>query len=75
MLECGLKATVNSDDPAYFGGYIGENYRAIQTALELSVDELVAVARNGFEATMLPQQERASALREFDETVANIRSR
>jgi adenine deaminase len=48
MLQAGLKATVNSDDPAYFGGYVNENYVAAPQALDLSRDEIVTLARNGF---------------------------
>ncbi|MBP7650682.1 MAG: adenosine deaminase, partial [Phenylobacterium sp.] len=46
MLDLGLKATINSDDPAYFGGYIGENWTATTAALGLSRDELATLARN-----------------------------
>ena len=48
MLNRGLRATVNSDDPAYFGGYIGENYRAVTSALGLSTSDLKVVAENSF---------------------------
>lgn len=51
MLDRGLKVTINSDDPAYFGGYIGENYVAAAEALGLSEDELRTLARNSFEAS------------------------
>jgi adenine deaminase len=50
MLAAGLRATVNSDDPAYFGGYITENFLAAQRALALGKDEVVTLARNGFAA-------------------------
>jgi adenine deaminase len=69
MLEKGLIATVNSDDPAYFGGYIGDNYRAVDTALGLSRDELVAVARNSFAAAFMPEPARQKALADFDRAV------
>jgi len=51
MLDAGLTATVNSDDPAYFGGYITENFLAAQQALGLGKDEIVILARNGFAAS------------------------
>lgn len=51
MLERGLKVTINSDDPAYFGGYIGENYVAAADALGLTREELEEIARNSFEAS------------------------
>ncbi|WP_300300668.1 adenosine deaminase [Ferrovibrio sp.] len=53
MLQAGLMATLNSDDPAYFGGYVNENYIAVQQALGLSRDEVVTLAGNGFRAAFL----------------------
>jgi adenosine deaminase len=50
MLQRGLRATVNSDDPAYFGGYVNENFAGVQQALDLGRDEIVTLARNGFES-------------------------
>jgi adenine deaminase len=52
MLKLGLRATVNSDDPAYFGGYIADNYRAV--APLLTRDDLVTLARNSFLGSFLP---------------------
>lgn len=54
MLAAGLKATVNSDDPAYFGGYVAENYRAVAEARGLSRADLVQLARNSFTGSFLP---------------------
>ena len=51
MLDAGLAVTVNSDDPAYFGGYIGENYRAVAEALDLSAEQLVTLASNAIEGS------------------------
>jgi adenosine deaminase len=56
MLAEGLKATVNSDDPAYFGGYVADNYRAVAEARGLSRDDLVTLARNSFTGSFLPQE-------------------
>ena len=53
MLEHGLCATVNSDDPAYFGGYVGENLAGVAKALQLDDDAVVQLARNSFEASFL----------------------
>ncbi len=53
MLEAGLVVTVNSDDPAYFGGYIGANFGAMIESCELSRDELVTLARNSIEAAFI----------------------
>jgi adenosine deaminase len=52
MLERGLKVTINSDDPAYFGGYVLENYIAAAEALNLTEKDLATIARNGFEAAL-----------------------
>jgi adenine deaminase len=54
MLEAGLKVTINSDDPAYFGGYVNDNYREVAEAVGLSADDIVKLARNSFEASFLP---------------------
>ncbi|HEY5610600.1 MAG TPA: adenosine deaminase [Thermoanaerobaculia bacterium] len=51
MLDAGLKVTINSDDPAYFGGYVNENFLAAAEALGLSEEELERIARNSFEAS------------------------
>ncbi len=54
MLALGLKATINSDDPAYFGGYIADNYRAVARARGLSRADLVHLARNSLTGSFLP---------------------
>ncbi|MYA33885.1 MAG: adenosine deaminase [Gemmatimonadales bacterium] len=51
MLDLGLLATVNSDDPAYFGGYINENFRRVAEAVDLSTDDIQTLARNSFTAS------------------------
>ena len=58
MMDRGMLVTVNSDDPAYFGGYINENYEAISEALNLSIDDLQQLAINSFEASFLPDEEK-----------------
>jgi adenosine deaminase len=70
MLERGLVVTVNSDDPSYFGGYLNDNYRAIQRALDLDRDQLVCIARNSFEASFLSAPEVAALSARLDEHVA-----
>ena len=72
MMEKDLLVTLNSDDPAYFGGYVNDNFRAVQRALNLSRAELVAVARNSFVASMMPDAEKARALAEFDRVAATV---
>jgi adenosine deaminase len=58
MMEKGLLVTVNSDDPAYFGGYINENYLAITKALNLTADDVCKLARNSFEASFLEESKK-----------------
>ena len=70
MLDLGLMVTINSDDPAYFGGYVGDNYIKTQEALSLSSDQMVAIARNSLEATFLPPAQKAALVAELDEYVA-----
>jgi adenosine deaminase len=53
MLRAGLRATLNSDDPAYFGGYVNDNYRAVASLL--TVEEIAALARNSFLGSFLPE--------------------
>ena len=72
MMGSGLVVTLNSDDPAYFGGYVADNYRALDAALGLAADEVVAVARNGFVAAVMTDAERQAALMHFDAAVARI---
>lgn len=62
LLRQGVAVTINSDDPAYFGGYIGENYRATAAALELTAAELVTVAEHAVRASFLPDPAKASLL-------------
>ncbi|MNC17548.1 Adenine deaminase [compost metagenome] len=59
LLDAGLKVTINSDDPAYFGGYVLENYRQTAEALQLSRAELQRLARNSLEAAFVGDAERA----------------
>lgn len=57
MLDAGLLVTVNSDDPAYFGGYAGDNYDAVREALSLDPEQLRTLARHSFEASFLEDDE------------------
>jgi adenosine deaminase len=66
MLAAGLLVTVNSDDPSYFGGYVNENFVAIQEALSLTPGEIATLARNSFMASFMTDGEKAVALTEFD---------
>ena len=62
LLRRGVAVTINSDDPAYFGGYIADNYRATAAALDLTPGELVAVAENAARASFLPATAKAALL-------------
>ncbi len=62
MLAAGLCATINSDDPAYFGGYVGENFKQAASVLKLTAGELGQLAKNSFEASFLTPSERARHL-------------
>lgn len=66
MLDAGLVATVNSDDPSYFGGYVNANYRAVADALDLSRAELVTLARNSFTGSFLDDAAKAQHLAAID---------
>ncbi|KUL53684.1 MULTISPECIES: adenosine deaminase [unclassified Streptomyces] len=63
MLDAGLMCTVNSDDPAYFGGYAGDNFDAVREALGLDEERLRTLARNSFEAAFLDRDADEEALR------------
>ncbi|MBA4049179.1 MAG: adenosine deaminase [Sphingomonas sp.] len=66
MLDAGLAATVNSDDPAYFGGYVNANFTAVADALDLSRAQLVQLARNSFTGSFLNANEQAPHLAAID---------
>lgn len=66
MIEAGLMVTCNSDDPAYFGGYAGDNFRESAAALALTDDELIAMARNSFEASFIDASTKREYLAEIE---------
>jgi len=66
MLDLGLKATINSDDPAYFGGYVNANFSAVAKAVGLTRDEIVTLAKNSFSGSFLSAEEIAAHLAEID---------
>jgi adenosine deaminase len=66
MLKKGLMATINSDDPAYFGGYLNENYISVADALSLTKDDIYRLARNSFEASFLSQQQKEVLIMKLD---------
>jgi adenosine deaminase len=70
LLDAGVCATVNSDDPAYFGGYVGENFRRVQQALDLSVGDIRTLARNAFVASFLADEDRQRLVAELDRVMS-----
>ncbi|NCU12061.1 MAG: adenosine deaminase [Sphingomonadaceae bacterium] len=71
MLDLGLKATVNSDDPAYFGGYINANFHAVAEALDLTEAEIVRLAENSFTGSFLPMADQIQHLAEIAEVAGD----
>jgi adenosine deaminase len=70
MLDAGLKATINSDDPAYFGGYLVDNINRVAAALDLGDVDLVRLLRNSLEASFAPEIWKTEALADFDRKAA-----
>jgi adenosine deaminase len=71
LMEEGLVVTVNSDDPAYFGGYVADNYRALVEGLGFEAAQVVALARNSIEASFLPAGRKQELLAEIDRLVGD----
>ena len=74
LLDAGLCATINSDDPAYFGGYIGENFLRSQQALDLDADQIYTLAKNAFTASFLSDAEKNRYIAELDQELPSCRS-
>lgn len=70
MLAAGLRATVNSDDPAYFGGYVNDNFIRTTNAIGLTASDIIALARNSFTGSFLSEAEKARHLAAIDNIVA-----
>ena len=66
MLRRGLHVTLNSDDPAYFGGYVNENYRQLAEAVGLTRDQITLLARNSFEGSFLSDADKAAHIAELE---------
>jgi len=73
LLRAGVRVCINSDDPAYFAAYIGENFLALAEKAELSLDELAQLSRNAFEIAWIPSATRDRYLTEIDEYMAGFR--
>src|SRR3546814_9114530 len=75
LLDAGLCVTVNSDDPAYFGGYLNQNFLATFDALpQLDARHAVQLALNSFEASFVPDEHTARWRDELARTVEQVRS-
>ncbi len=76
MMDRRIIVTVNSDDPTYFGGYINENYLAVQRALNLSASDIYRLAENSFKASSMDETAKNDALeklrRYMAEYVSNV---
>jgi len=70
MLKRGLKATVNSDDPAYFGGYVNDNYRALIEHLPVTCEDLYHLARNSFDGAWVSEEEKTRYLNDLNRVFA-----
>ncbi len=70
MMDLGMRVTVNSDDPAYFGGYIAENFVLVQRDLNLGPEGLAKLSRNAFEAAWLPRSQKDRYLAVVDRYLA-----
>ena len=66
LLDAGLCVTINSDDPAYFGGYIGENFLRSQKALGLNTEDIYALAKNAFVASFMSDEDKRRHIEELD---------
>ena len=71
LLSAGLRVTINSDDPAYFGGYIADNYAAVYDALGLSRSDLHQLAANSFAASFLPDEAKRAFTSDLDNYFAS----
>src|SRR5499427_6905101 len=70
LLDEGVMVTVNSDDPAYFGGYVNQNYLAVSAALGLTRDAVATVVRNGVRASLMSAADKNETLAEIDRVLA-----
>ena len=69
LMDAGVVVTVNSDDPAYFGGYVDENYLAICVALGMGEEDVVKLAKNSFEASFITDAKKKEFISKIDEYV------
>ena len=72
LLEANVCCTINSDDPAFFGGYVNENYKSITKALSLTKDDLQKLAQNSFRASFAPETDKVKWIQMVDEYCENF---
>jgi adenosine deaminase len=75
LIDAGLCVTINSDDPAYFGGYINENFRAVCDTFNLNTQEICMLGRNSFEGAFIDDGRRRAIIEELDEMSASSQPR
>ena len=73
MMDKGLIVTINSDDPAYFGGYINENYFAVQKALKLDEEDVYQIAKNSFIASFLDRSQKEKMIKRLERYVSDFK--
>ena len=66
LMEAGLMVTINSDDPAYFGGYMNENYTQIASALNLTKKQITQLAKNSFKSSFLSKSEKEKMIKQVE---------
>ena len=71
LMEAGLMVTINSDDPAYFGGYVNENYTCIASALNLSKRQITELAKNSIKSSFLPDGDKEKIIMQIEEYYNN----
>lgn len=74
LLDYGLCATINSDDPAYFGGYMNENFIQTQKALNLTMQEVISLSKNAFEASFLEKAQKKDFINTVDDYTASSKN-
>lgn len=72
MMANGLLVTINSDDPAYFGGYVNENYLLIQKTFNLTKEELITLSKNSFLASFLSEKEKLARIKKLNQYAATF---
>ncbi|MFL5804713.1 MAG: adenosine deaminase [Roseiflexaceae bacterium] len=74
LVEAGVRVTLNTDDPTFFGTTLNDEYRLVARVFGFDADCLATLARNGVQATFLPKDERAALLRRFEDSIGALRA-